>query len=156
MSDWREQYDRMKRWRETMARDRTDPDRVQDIFLAFAQTCYHMVDWLENDRTQPIRRGEAGQHVIDSPALSFCDDICQGAKHARLEERDVETSVTESMVTDYTLHTWSGKTSQRERAVQKLYLDWQGGSVLALDFADQCIFEWEQLLREKQLLGDER
>lgn len=152
MADWREQYDRMKRWRETMRVDRGDRERVADIFFAFAQTCYHMVDWLENDRSQPIRRGEANGHVLASDALSFCNDVCQGSKHARLEERDVDLSVIESMVTDYRIHVGEGLTTSGQRAVQKLHLEWHGNVVLALDFADQCIFEWEQLLRACGLL----
>jgi hypothetical protein len=32
MGDWREQYMRMKRWRDTIARDRIDAERVSDIF----------------------------------------------------------------------------------------------------------------------------
>jgi hypothetical protein len=136
-----------------MALDRGNRERVRDIFFAFAQTCYHMVDWLENDPTKPISRRDAKQYVAESDALSFCDDICQGAKHARLQERDVETSVTESMVTDHKLYTSTGETRSQQRAVQKLYLEWQGGSVLALGFADQCIAEWDRLLAQHRLLA---
>ena len=101
MSDWREQYDRMKRWRETMARDRGDRERVTDIFFAFAQTCSHMVDWLENDSSQPIRRIEADQHVHASETLPFCAAICIGSKHARLEEKDVALDTTVSTMPSY-------------------------------------------------------
>jgi hypothetical protein len=89
MSDWREQYDRMKRWRETIVGDRIDADRVQDIFLAFVQTCYHMVDWLELDPnlSQLIPKGEAEQYARGSDTLSLCGDLCIGAKHAVLERK---------------------------------------------------------------------
>jgi hypothetical protein len=152
MSEWREQYDRMKRWRETMATDRGNRERVTDIFFAFAQTCYHMVDWLANDASQPIRKGEAKDYVFNSDALSFCAEICNGAKHARLEEKDVDLSVTESMVTDYRFHVGEERKSTRETIVQRLSLEWQGRPVLALRFADQCIAEWDQLLTAHRLL----
>jgi hypothetical protein len=86
---WREQYDRMKRWRRRVQQSRDDRDAVRDSFYAFAQTCYHLVDWLENDRSQPIRRGIAKRFVKDSGLLSFCRDICNGSKHARLEAKSV-------------------------------------------------------------------
>jgi hypothetical protein len=56
VSEWREQYDRMKRWRETMATDRGNRERVTDIFFAFAQTCFHMADWLEDQGCPPITK----------------------------------------------------------------------------------------------------
>ena len=58
---WREQYDRMQRWRFRLwvgvehivgGGDQA----LVDAFYAFAQTCYHLVDWLENDRSQHVRR----------------------------------------------------------------------------------------------------
>jgi hypothetical protein len=146
----------MKRWRDTIARDRLDRDRVSDIFFAFAQTCYHMVDWLENDGSQPIRRAEWEKHVMASRALSYCSDICNGSKHARLQEKGIELSEQMSLAGAYREHIeGSGSDAVwRERQVfeAKLYLEWEGEAVLALDFADRCIAEWDDLLRAKGLL----
>jgi hypothetical protein len=50
----------MRRWQ---ARLWLDPilhgEHAFDSFYAFAQNCSHLVDWLENDRSQHIRRTEA-------------------------------------------------------------------------------------------------
>jgi hypothetical protein len=152
MSDWREQYERMKRWRETIARDRIDHDRVQDIFLAFVQTCYHMVDWLHRDPSQPIRKGDAKKYVFASDALSLCGDLCIGAKHAllegRLKENKADLTVGTSVIGAYTLHT-----GRREVSVAKLQLEWRGASIPALEFADRCIAEWDRLLAQHRLLA---
>jgi hypothetical protein len=131
-----------------------DRERVRDFFFAFAQSCCHMVDWLGNDPSRPIPKSEAKQYALSSPALSFCAEICNGSKHARLEEKDVDLSVTETMVTDYRFHPNEGRKSSRERIVQRLHLEWQGESVLALVFADKCITEWDQLLRSRGLLKE--
>lgn len=147
MSKWREQYDRMTRWRERIAHDRRDPARVSDIFFAFAQTCYHIVDWLENDPSQPIRRAEAYRHVMASAPLSFCHDICQGSKHARLEQQNVALSVGTSVIAAHI-----GDPVSPEESVAKLYVDWEGRSVLAVVFADFCIAEWDRLLRSHGVL----
>jgi hypothetical protein len=152
MSDWREQYYRMKRWRDAVAADRGDGERVTDIFFAFTQSCYHLVDWLANDPSRPISKSEATRYVFNSEALSFCADICNGAKHARLEEKDVDLSVEAALVKDYRFYPNEDRKDTRERVVQVLSLEWQGRSVLALRFADRCIEEWDVLLKGKGLI----
>jgi hypothetical protein len=156
MSNWREQYDRMKRWRETVARDRFDADRVQDIFLAFVQTCYHMVDWLELDRSQPIRREGADRHVANSEVLSLCGALCIGAKHARLEaelkENKADLTVGTSVLGAYTLQTMTGETSHREVNVVRVQLEWRDSSITALEFADRCMDDWERLLAARGVI----
>jgi len=149
MSDWREQYDRMKRWRETMKLESGDRERLADHFFAFAQTCYHMADWLGNDPSKVIPKSEANKYALSSPALSFCAAICNGSKHAQLEAKHVELSVTETTVTDYRFYPNEGRKGSQERAMRRLHLEWQGESVLALVFADRCIAEWDQLLRSR-------
>jgi hypothetical protein len=46
---------------------------------------------------------------------------------------------------------WWGNNSEGIEAA-KLYLDWQGKSILALDFADLCIAEWERLLSSHKMI----
>jgi hypothetical protein len=116
MSEWREQYDRMKRWREVLATDRGDRERVRDNFFAFAQACYHLVDWLHSDLSQPIRKPEAKSHVRASEALAFCAGICNGSKHAQLEQKDVDLSVTESTVNDYRFYPNEGRKTTTQRS----------------------------------------
>ena len=82
----------MKRWRRRLQRDRIDPDAVRDSFFAFTQTCYHLVDWLENDKSQPIRRRMAEQFIEESGVLSFCRDVCNGSKHAQLDAKKVNVT----------------------------------------------------------------
>lgn len=85
MMDWREHYRRMKRTRarlnaewNTQAKRPDWIESVRDAFYDFFQTCYHLVDWLDNDPSQPIRRQEANEFVRASAALSLCRDLCLG------------------------------------------------------------------------------
>ena len=72
-------------------------------------------------------------------------------KHAVLEERDIDLSTTTSVITDHRIYLGEGVTELREVPVHKVNLDWQG-EVFATDFADQCIAEWDRLLRARGLL----
>src|SRR5260370_21414836 len=101
MADWREQYDRMQRWSRRLWLSvehlvgGSDQGLV-DTFYAFAQTCHHLVDWLENDRSQHIRRARAREYVGSRPLLAYCRDICNGSKHAQLQAKQVTMRKTSS------------------------------------------------------------
>ena len=147
MSDWREQYARVRRWRYRIADyDSTDAASVVDTFFAFAQACAHMVDWLENDRSQAIRRDEAERHVNDSAALAFCRDVSNGSKHARLQEKNV------SLAEKLRLVGWM-ETKNREGEVVRakwvstaeLSVECDGRWVPIPEFAHACVAAWEDL-----------
>ena len=137
-SSWREQYERMKRWRKRVQRG-DDPDDVRDNFFAFTQACYHLVDWLENDKSQLIRRRKAEECVEESEILRVCRDICNGSKHARLEKKKAE-------VTDKPVRLG------HEMVVWGLSIEHGGWSCTAASFAGRCIVEWNKFLREHKLL----
>src|SRR5262245_47634075 len=101
-----------------------------------------MFDWLENDRLQGIRRSEADDHVSASAPLSFCRDICNGSKHAQLEEKGVDLDHGLSAIDSYVIG-WDGERSVREVIVAKLVVRWQNHWTPVLEFADACIVEWE-------------
>ena len=140
---WREQYDRMVRWEKRLRRYPLDPDNpeyARDNFFAFAQVCYHLVDWLENDKSQPIRRNTANQFVGLIPVLALCRDICIGSKHAVRGAERKKVNVT----------TWSSPV--REMVVSELCVEHDGLSYSAAGFAHLCIANWRKFLREKKLL----
>jgi hypothetical protein len=150
MSDWREQYARVRRWRDRIAPRSLDAESAEDSFFAFAQACAHLVDWLENDGSQPIRRAEAECHVTGSSALAFCRDVCNGAKHARLEEKNVSVAAKPTLVR--TLQR-DGEVIQTTVLKVELSLEWDGRWVPILEFADACLAAWEVLLMRHGLLG---
>jgi hypothetical protein len=138
---WREQYDRVVRWERRLRRYPLDPDNpeyARDNFFAFAQACYHLVDWLANDKSQPIRRSAADKFVAATPVLAFCGDICIGVKHAVRGVKRKKVNVT----------TWSGVVGE----VSDLRIEHQGQSYSAAGFAHLCIANWRKFLREKKLL----
>ena len=139
MASWREQYDRMKRWRKRVQSEGDDSDNVRDNFYAFAQACHHLVDWLENDKSQPIRRSEAKAHVAKSAILTVCRDICNGSKHAQLNAKKFR-------VKDRAIRLG------HEAQVWALSVEYQDQSFTASWFARLCIAQWNDLLRARGLL----
>jgi hypothetical protein len=138
-SKWREQYERIKRWRKRVQRAGDDADDVRDSFFAFTQASYHLVDWLENDKSQPIRRSRAEKFVEESAILSVWHDICNGTKHARLEAKKVK-------VKDRPIRLGP------EMTVWALSVEYQDQSYTASWFAGMCISEWNKFLRANGLL----
>ena len=140
---WREQYDRIVRWEKRLRRYQLDPDNpeyARDNFFAFAQACYHVVDWLENDKTQSIRRSVANQFVNATPVLTFCREICKGSKHAVHAAKMKKVNVT----------TYSVPIGGM--VVSELCVEHAGQSHSAAGFAHLCIANWGKFLREKKLL----
>src|SRR6267143_652303 len=93
---WREQYGRMVRWYRRLDLNvehivGRGEEALVDTFYAFAQACYHLVHWLDNDRSQPVRKTTAAAYVHHSPVLSYCRHVCHGSKHAVLEVKKVRT-----------------------------------------------------------------
>jgi hypothetical protein len=142
----------MKRWRDRLVSDRADPERLTDTFFAFAQACYHLVDWLENDSSQPIRRRQADQHVAQLPALAFCRNVCDGSKHAQLESKKAGVR---GVLAPTNVELEFVPPNQLRAKIQhapELYMRWEGKPITALEFADRCIEDWERLLHSAGLL----
>jgi hypothetical protein len=163
MADWREQYRRMKRARDSMNTTWNDRasrpdhmDHVLDAFYGFFQSCYHMVDWLENDPSQPIRRSDADRFVYASPALALCSDLCHGSKHATLEARRLLLRPEREVLSSLPIQDATGKmiaaisVSAMEMSVIR------AGQIAknAFDLADECISEWDRFLSENGLSLD--
>jgi hypothetical protein len=151
MADWREQFRRMVRWK---ARLWIDPiahgANAVDTFYAYATACYHLIDWLENDPRQPIRRGEAEAFVMRTPILAFCGEICNGSKHARLQEKEVRVK---SETTTQAIHLGEDvKDFVFEKT--RLFVEWSGEYIDIEEFANRCNIEWARFLMSRGVISD--
>ena len=91
-----------------------------------------------------LRHTAASHMVMRGAALKEMQEV--------LAHRDFKMTLGTSVIGAWVETTVSGETRRREVGVAKLFLDWEGGSVLALEFADRCIAEWHRLLRSHRLL----
>jgi len=152
---WFEQYRRMVRWSRRLWLGTEHifgggDDALIDAFYAFTQACYHLVDWLEKDHSQPVRRGLADAHVHSCAVLAYCKDICDGSKHARLETKSV-TKI-EKSVSSYLIVDESGHRTEESVVQPQLFVYWEGEFIDVSQFAEQCIDEWNRFLRSQGLL----
>jgi len=160
MSGWLEQYRRMHRWQrrlwlgfEHIAGG--DDEATRDVFYAFAQASWHLVDWLEADRSQHVRRDQAEAYVHSSSILKFCRDICNGSKHAQLQAKKIDVT------THKTTTTVSGKDDEGESysyevANVQVLVRWGDEMIEASEFAGKCIEEWNRFLISEGLLSAPR
>jgi hypothetical protein len=159
MSDWREQYGRMLRWRRqldrltqgrTMGRDE-HLEHLRDLLYAFFQTCHHMQDWFANDPWNPVPRADVETYVHTSRPLSICRDLCNGSKHARLEAKGANLRE-EHKVTDvqaiYTAGEEVGKVVHLEPTFALLYGD---QPMNPFDLADECVAAWDAFIEARSL-----
>ncbi len=159
MAEWREQYARMQRWQgrlwlgveHLVARD---DQGLVDAFYAFAQTCYHLVDWLDNDHSQHVRRRAAEQYVESRPMLAYCGDICNGSKHAQLQAKRVEVTMRKT-ISSFSVEDETGESHDHVVEQPELFVRWGDGFIDADSFARQCIEEWDRFLRGERLLPPE-
>ncbi len=142
---WREQYDRMRRWQDRLWLDPVlHGEHAVDSFYAFAQACYHLVDWLEKDPS-------ACAHVKASPVLSFCREICNGSKHARLAAKKVLVT-SKKTAESYHIEDDSGQPVEHVTESTELFVDWEGKPTDIESFAKLCVDDWDRFLRSEGLL----
>ena len=155
MADWREQYARVKRWQYVMW---LGVDRIMfganavDTFYAFAQACSHLVDWLENDRKQHVRRQRAEEYVNSNALLAFCRDISNGSKHARLDAKRVKVTSQTARMGSYQMEDDSGQPREQVVEETRILIDYDGQVVDVEVLAGLCVEEWDKFLREEGLL----
>jgi hypothetical protein len=88
---WREQYDRVKRWRARLGERTGVEDRRVDDFYAFFSTCFHLKDWLKQDNSLPESvRADVETHVNATFWLKLCADLANGSKHLELSRPRVD------------------------------------------------------------------
>ncbi len=153
MPAWREKYDEMKRWRERVANLTPDSDRARhnanllDYLNAFFAACLHLRDWLNNDPSCPVPTGDASNAVNrPSSALSLCHAIAVGAKHLRIDDPKLDPKARVSVQS----FSQTFGPLRFEASVAEVEATAEGQDAFKL--ADDCLREWDEFLRSKNLL----
>ena len=152
---WRDQYERMKRFRarasEPMsgsARE-TYNQRVVDDLAAFFVFCYHLKDWLKKDSVYPVPSQEVEDFVSQSEELSLCGDLANASKHAVLRGDSVRSDPNPNV---------QGGSVSSDLGPLKFEGSWfevvtsKGEEHDALNLADRCLCEWEEFLKKNGLI----
>jgi hypothetical protein len=143
-NSYRDQLDRTRRWLEKV-RNQTCRYEVeyQDEVWAFFQACWHLKDWVKNDKTIPEPTKKA---VIDaahaSPILMICRDLACGAKHLKLDDPRAGAGASHMYVETLVQ-------SSKPEFVGRVdtFIDPGDGSQRSgLAIAAECLAEWERIL----------
>lgn len=84
---WREQYDRMQRWRARLSEQPADIDRGLDDFYAFFVVCFHLKDWLQGDpAVDGTVKGNVEGYASSQLWLGLVADLANGTKHGLVDK----------------------------------------------------------------------
>jgi hypothetical protein len=151
---WREQYERMCRWRDRLAAASVVDARLVDEFYAFCVFCYHLKDWLQNDAAVSARsKGEVVKYVNGNLRLRLCADLANGAKHLVLDDRrrfDTSHRPETTLVLD--LGFGISMFPVKPALTIPLPAGDQEERVSALGFAESCVGAWDEFLKASLLL----
>jgi len=123
--------------------------RVVDCAHAFFTTCHHLTDWLGNDSDVPLDKPSVERLTRESEWLRRCADVANGSKHAIVGKGQVSSGtralLQEDGVSRILLEDGSGVL-----LLEGAYADvaTKEGTRDAVQAADECISEWDRILRE--------
>ena len=143
---WREQYDRMKRWRERLNERQSGERRADDLY-AFFVCCHHLVEWVSKDGSlDETVRGDVGQLVKNSGALGFAADVTNGFKHLERDRKarvdpTARVSVVGGFHVGWSKPAPSGIVVGGDRSWEDAYA-----------LADRCIEDWDGFVRRHNLI----
>jgi hypothetical protein len=162
--DWKDQYERVIRWRVRLAgaAPGIDPDlpalrAFQDYVHAFFVDCYHLTDWL-------LEAGVAGEDemkdfFLKNKCLRVAQGICDSAKHFHLRKRHDSKFYREhyggaAIVVAESSTGVSAVFPQTDPSIAlsgQYFVTTDEGTHDILTLADQCILAWTQLITSKGL-----
>jgi hypothetical protein len=160
---WEDQWRRVERWFDRFAatangRKHVDAsDNYQDEVYSFFQNCYHLKDWLLNDPTTGVVRGDVEAYISASQDLSICADICNGSKHLDLSKGNfrprsgVDTKI---QGRQYSVSFGSSLANPQDETptISVRYIVISAGHTFdAFTLAESCMKDWRTYLQGERL-----
>jgi len=140
---YRAQLDRVRRFHERMLGKFTRDRDFEDIATAFFQNCWLLYESIRMDETLPLdaRRSAVLDAARVSPLLKIARDLCNGAKHLRLDKPGGGAGATHH-------HVGLSIFSAQKRASEwECYIhDGTGQVISGQQLARDCVTEWESIL----------
>ncbi len=144
----RRYYQRFKRLNDGIVHTVESENYVDDVY-AFFESCYHLKDWVLNDRSfGRYTPQQVEDHVTTSPALAICADICNGSKHLHLKRSPRSGSVPAfgtKVIRVQLEDSMSGEESPTRIAMQ-FEIDHSGRKLDAFQLASEAMNAWEVFL----------
>lgn len=154
MSDYEEQWNRVKRWFERVERiengvtnEPFDAAKFKDDYLAFFQNCYHLQDWLMKDDSTNITESDVDRFIDARTCMTICADLCNGSKHLELGSggrSNEEPEMADGAIIRDNVSTGEISASYR--------VETNSGDEDAFNIAEECMDEWRQFLQNNNLI----
>jgi hypothetical protein len=150
---WFEQYNRILRWyakfksiNNGIEHNRSS-ECYKDEIYAFFINCYHLKDWIKNDRSLKITNIKkiVEKFIDESTSMTICRDICNGLKHLNSTHKKASKD-TRFGPCHHNLNLL-GQINPIYSA--KYTIISRGKNFDAFSLATSCINEWKAFIRNK-------
>jgi hypothetical protein len=155
-----EQYPRVQRFYARIMDSSNHSVRYQDDLWSFFQQCWHLKDWIKNDKGIPrlVREG-IEKEVYRRRYIKICGDLANRGKHLRLTKKKGGKEVPRKgakMTRHISVHLYDtmGAPDQSRSSVVYSYpiLRVSGSKIDALDLAAKAMCQWEAVLKKWKLI----
>jgi hypothetical protein len=152
-NNWTDQQARMERWytefktfNDGFIHENPDYYHCLDVVYAFFQNCYHLKDWLKNDKKVTIPNEVIEEFINHNDCLRICADICNASKHFEVTSKRYDKN-TKLDPTTYTIAiTEKGRIN---KMVYNVYTG-NGGKIDAFQLATNCLKAWEKFIGDNK------
>lgn len=142
---WRNQYNRMVRGAEKLARAYSTSIEYQDDLQHFFQDCWHLHDWIEHDRSQRKEPG-IGMALERYPALRVIQELGMACRYGHHDKTDLLGAY---VVGDDGEGTSTGRGTVTRDVLIRMS---DGTELLARELVRDAVLAWKDLLEKKGLL----
>jgi len=146
---YQEQWDRVKRYYKLF--EKIDQGRLhdcpsdyyQDEVYAFFLNCYHLKDWIKNDKSVGVAdiESKVEKFINNNKELRLCADICNSIKHLE------RTSSRSNQDPQFAGREYKMQSDEYGITISAKYIiDTSSGPVDAFQLATKCLELWENFI----------
>jgi hypothetical protein len=142
---WTRVQNRLKEVRAVYSGREGGTDAALDTALSFFEAVHHLKDWLGNDPSSGLTKGDGDSLINRRPMLQLCADLANGSKHLVLTSTrtgDMATAITRN---DVTIELGTG-------AAHRFYVGSGKTEYDVLEIAEAAVEDWSRFLTNKGLL----
>jgi hypothetical protein len=122
---------------------------VEFELYSFFEVCHQLKDWIKHDSRYQERKA-VEEFITNSKALAICADICNTAKHRKLERPT--RSGAELGIFEFS-NTISAGLGPATSAITNATITTVRGKESAYKLADECVAEWSKFFSARPGLG---
>jgi hypothetical protein len=149
---WQEMWGYVRRARRILEETASAPSEHSDLradATTFFIVCYHLVDWIDKDKTNFIGREEILDELRLSEPMVLCRNFANTSKHSELDDGGGR----DARIAEVTV--LSGSAGHSTSATIKYQSGGQPKEQDLLAVANDCMAWWEGYLKKTGLLTDD-